>query len=58
VTQVVEAGKARGMLVGVAAAGRRLQTMGDERDLVIAVTEKRTRHDMDALVDLFAGVTA
>ncbi len=58
VTQVVEAGKARGMLVGVAAAGRRLRTMGDERDLVIAVTEKRTRHDMDALVDLFAGVTA
>ncbi|MBC8523755.1 aminomethyl-transferring glycine dehydrogenase subunit GcvPA [PVC group bacterium] len=56
VTEVVEAGKERGILVGVAAKGRRMQNFSTGNDLIIAVTEKRTRHEMDALVSLFAEV--
>ncbi|MDP7008978.1 MAG: aminomethyl-transferring glycine dehydrogenase subunit GcvPA [Phycisphaerales bacterium] len=58
VTRVVDAGKERGLLVGVAARGRRLRKISEENDLIIAVTEKRTRHEMDALVSLFAEVSS
>ncbi len=53
VTDVVEEGKRRGMLVGVAAAGRRMRGLSEGDELIIAVTEKRTKHEMDALVELF-----
>jgi len=57
VTKVVEAGKKRGMLVGVAAAGRRMHGLARGNELIIAVTEKRTKHEMDALVALFKEVS-
>ena len=53
VTNVVEEGKRRGFLVGVAAAGRRMLGLSAGDELIIAVTEKRTKHEMDGLVDLF-----
>ena len=52
VTKVVELGKKRGILAGVAAAGRRMQGLSKGNELIIAVTEKRTKHEMDALVEL------
>jgi glycine dehydrogenase subunit 1 len=53
VTEVVEKGKANGILVGVAASGRRMRGLSTSDDLIIAVSEKRTKHEMDALVALF-----
>jgi glycine dehydrogenase subunit 1 len=53
VTKLVNTGKERGVLVGVAANGRRMQKLSAGNELIIAVTEKRTRHEMDALVSLF-----
>lgn len=58
VMEVVEAGKERGILVGVAAAGRRMQSLSSGNELIIAVTEKRTRNEMDALVSLFSELHA
>ena len=52
VTEVIEAAKRRGILAGVAPAGRRLAGVGDPHDLLVAVTEKRTKHEMDALVEV------
>ncbi len=51
-TEVIEAAKRRGILAGVAPAGRRLAGVGDPHDLLVAVTEKRTKHEMDALVEV------
>lgn len=56
VTEVVEKGKAMGILPGVAAAGRRMRGLSNGNELIIAVTEKRTKHEMDALVELCRGV--
>ena len=53
VTELVNTGKERGVLVGVAANGRRMHNLSTGDELIIAVTEKRTRHEMDALVALF-----
>jgi len=58
VTTVVNQGKARGFLPGVAAAGRRMQGLSDGDELIIAVTEKRTKHEMDAFVAFCKEVTA
>jgi glycine dehydrogenase subunit 1 len=57
VTDVVQAGKQRGILVGVAASGRRMRGLSTTDDLIIAVTEKRTKHEMDAVVALFKEVS-
>ncbi len=46
------------MLAGVATSGRRMGRLGGPNDLLIAVTEKRTRAEMDALVDVFEGMAA
>jgi glycine dehydrogenase subunit 1 len=48
--RIIEAAKRRGILAGVAAHGRRLGGIGEPQDLLIAVTEKRTRAELDALV--------
>ena len=56
VTEVIEAAKRRGILAGVAPHGRRMGRIGDPNDLLIAVTEKRTKHEMDALVDVLQEV--
>ncbi len=52
VTDIVEAAKRRRILAGVAPHGRRMGRIGDPNDLLIAVTEKRTRPEMDALVEV------
>jgi glycine dehydrogenase subunit 1 len=52
VTEIVEACKRAGILPGVSPHGRRMRRIGGPNDLIIAVTEKRTRHEMDALVDV------
>jgi glycine dehydrogenase subunit 1 len=52
VTKIVNSGKKHGMLVGVAANGRRMRKLSTGNELIIAVTEKRTRHEMDSLVSL------
>jgi len=49
-TEIIQAAKRRGILAGVAPHGRRLGRVGEPQDLLIAVTEKRTRSEMDALV--------
>ncbi|MHC4427320.1 MAG: aminomethyl-transferring glycine dehydrogenase subunit GcvPA [Planctomycetota bacterium] len=51
-TEIVEAAKRRGILAGVAPHGRRMGRIGGPNDLLIAVTEKRTRAELDALVEL------
>ena len=57
VTAIVEAGKRRGILVGVAPSGRRMSSIGNPNQLIIAVTEKRTKKEMDSLVNLFRTFT-
>jgi glycine dehydrogenase subunit 1 len=53
--EIVQAAKRRGILAGVAAHGWRLGRIGGANDLLIAVTEKRTRSEMDALVEILRG---
>jgi glycine dehydrogenase subunit 1 len=48
--EILQAARRRGILAGVAPHGRRLGGIGEPDDLLIAVTEKRTRAEMDALV--------
>ncbi|MHC4415787.1 MAG: aminomethyl-transferring glycine dehydrogenase subunit GcvPA [Planctomycetota bacterium] len=48
--EIIEAAKRRGILAGVAPHGRHLGGVGEPEDLLVAVTEKRTKHEMDALV--------
>ena len=48
---------AAGILAGVAPHGRRMGAIGDPNDLLIAVTEKRTRAEMDALVEVLEGLS-
>jgi glycine dehydrogenase subunit 1 len=57
VTEVVEFCKSRGVLSGVAASGRRMQGLSSGNELIIAVTEKRTKHEMDTLVELLKEVS-
>jgi glycine dehydrogenase subunit 1 len=57
VTEVVEAAKRRRILAGVAPHGRRLGRIGEANDLLVAVTEKRTRAEMDALVEVLEGLS-
>ena len=56
VTEIIEAAKRRRILAGIAPHGRRMGRIGDPNDLLIAVTEKRTKHEMDALVDVLQEV--
>ena len=57
VTKFIEFAKSRGMLPGVAAAGRRMQGLSGGNELIIAVTEKRTKHELDAFIELCKEVT-
>ena len=52
VTEIIEAAKRQRILAGIAPHGRRMGRIGDENDLLIAVTEQRTKHEMDALVEV------
>ena len=57
VTEIIDAAKRRRILAGVAPHGRRMGAIGDPNDLLIAVTEKRTRAEMDALVEVLEGLS-
>lgn len=49
--RVVDQARADGLLAGVPLAGERLGGIGAENELLVAVTEKRTKQEMDALVE-------
>jgi glycine dehydrogenase subunit 1 len=50
--EIVEAGKPLGVLAGIPLASPQTGHVGEENDLLVAVTEKRTRDEMDSLVEL------
>ncbi|MCA9309809.1 MAG: aminomethyl-transferring glycine dehydrogenase subunit GcvPA [Phycisphaerales bacterium] len=50
----IRAGKPVGLLAGIALDSPRLARLGDERDLLIAVTEKRSRRELDMFVDFLS----
>ena len=54
--QVIDTAKAAGVLAGVAMDCKAMHSMGEPNDLLIAVTEKRTKAEMDRLVEALAGV--
>ena len=54
VTEIIELAKRRRILAGIAPHGRRMGQIGEPTDLLIAVTEKRTKAEMDALVGVLA----
>jgi len=54
--EVVRAGVERGVLPGVALDTDRMNRIGDANDLLVAVTEKRTRKDMDLLCETLASL--
>ena len=58
VTEIVNGAKTHGILPGVAAKGRRMQGLSTGDELIIAVTEKRTKQEMDTFVDFCKGVSA
>ena len=48
--EVVRNAEAQGILAGIPLGSERFGGIGDENDLLVAVTEKRTREEMDRLV--------
>ena len=54
--EVVSRCAAEGVLAGVALGDARMDRIGGANDLLVAVTEKRTRAEMDRLVELLAAV--
>ncbi len=58
VTEVIQAARRRRILAGVAPHGRRMGRIGEPNDLLIAVTEKRTKAEMDALVAVLRELAA
>ncbi len=55
-TEVIDAARRRRILAGVPAGGERMGSIGGPNDLIIAVTEKRTRAEMDALAAVLEGL--
>ena len=55
---VLELTAARGILAGVAPADEAFGAIGEPQDLLITVTEQRTRAEMDALVGVLSEVRA
>lgn len=53
--RVIDACKPFGVLPGVEVAGERFGGSDDPKDLLIAVTEKRTRAEMEQLLDALKG---
>ncbi|MCK4872628.1 MAG: aminomethyl-transferring glycine dehydrogenase subunit GcvPA [Phycisphaerales bacterium] len=54
--EVIAAGRVRGLLPGVPLCDPQLDGAGGPNDLLIAVTEKRTKAEMDDLVDVLAAI--
>ena len=48
---IIEAAKADGLAAGVDLSGANMDRVGDERDLLVSVTEKRTATEMDRLIE-------
>lgn len=49
--EIIDAAKQDGLLAGVDLSSARMAGVGAENELLIAVTEKRTRAEMDGLVE-------
>jgi glycine dehydrogenase subunit 1 len=58
VTEFVNKAKSRGILPGVTACGRRMQGLSKGNELIVAVTEKRTKQEMDTFVEFCKEVSA
>ncbi|UCD73954.1 MAG: aminomethyl-transferring glycine dehydrogenase subunit GcvPA [Phycisphaerales bacterium] len=56
--EIIAACKARGILPGVDCSSPRIGAIGEPNELLIAVTEKRTRHELDAFVEVLGEVSA
>ncbi len=56
-SQLLDLAAEQGFLAGVALNNPRLGSVGCDHGLLIAVTEKRTRQEMDQLVQVFAQIT-
>ncbi len=56
-SRLIDAARDAGMLLGPALDTARAGKVGSDRDVLIAVTEKRTKRELDALIDL-AGALA
>jgi glycine dehydrogenase subunit 1 len=54
--QVIDAAREAGLLAGIAMDSPRLNGIGSENELLIAVTEKRTKSEMDGLVACLEGL--
>lgn len=50
----IRAAKPVGLLAGIALDSDRMHHIGDEQDLLVAVTEKRSRQDLDMFVDFLS----
>ena len=50
-SKIIDAAKAKGVFPGVDLSSPKAGRIGGENDLLIAVTEKRTREDLDALLE-------
>jgi glycine dehydrogenase subunit 1 len=50
--------KHKGILAGINLSNPRLNRIGEENEILLAVTEKRTRHEMDLFVDVLKEVGA
>ncbi len=57
-SQIIKACQLKRILAGVDLAHPRMGGISGENDLLIAVTEKRTKHEMDALVEVLTEVTS
>ena len=55
-SEIVEACAAEGVLAGIPLAHDKIGRIGAQNELLIAVTEKRTREELDAFVDLLGRV--
>ncbi len=56
--EIIEAGRQRGVLAGVDLSSDRLSKIGAENELLVAVTEKRTRSEMDAFIETLRDAAA
>lgn len=56
--QVLDLARDRGILAGVDPSSPRLGAIADDHLLIVAVTEKRTRAELDAFVDLLRTIRA
>jgi len=55
--RVIDAAREKGILAGIAMDSNRLNSVGDANELLVAVTEKRTKEEIDAYIDVLKGIS-